>query len=120
MTRRASVKVALAALLGLAAACSPNPNGLGVADFGGLQGRVIDGRTAQPIRTATVSIGGKVQQVNPSANGVFTFGVNEVPVGNQPLTVSSPGYATATVSVTIRKGETLNLPDPIALAATGP
>jgi starvation-inducible outer membrane lipoprotein len=112
MTRRASI-ISLIAML---AACSPNPNGQGVADFGSVTGTVVDAQSQQPIGTFTVSMGGQSVSVSPSARGQFT--ISNVPVGTQTLTVYAIGYQTYTQDgVVIQKDQTTPL-TPIGIVAT--
>ena len=112
MTRRASV-FGLAALF---VACSPNPNGQGVAEFGSVQGRVVDARTQQPIQQFTVSIGGQSVSISPAAQGAFLVG--NIPTGTQQLTLYAIGYQTYTLpGVVVQKDQVTNIDELIGLVS---
>ena len=67
-------------LLGVLAACAPNPNGQGVTDTGTVVGTVVDASNpTQPIGAATIQIGLQVERLSPADNGRFTL--NNVPTG---------------------------------------
>ena len=102
--------------MALFVACSPNPNGQGVAEFGSVQGRVVEAKNpSQPIGTFTVAIGGQSVSVSPAAQGAFK--VDHVPTGTQTITISSPGYTSYSAQVIVRKGQTTEL-GLIGLAST--
>lgn len=113
LSRRASIIGLVAVLTG----CGPNPNGLGVADFGSVSGRVLDAaHPTQPIQQFTVSIGGQSRTVSPAANG--QFGVDNVPIGTQSLTIFAIGYQTyVQPGIVVLKDQTTVIPD-IGLAST--
>ncbi len=99
------------------AACSPNPNGAGVTDTGQVVGRVLDQSTQQPIATATVQVGNQVVRLSPGDKGGFSF--QNVPIGTQPVLISSPGYQSYPTQVVVRKDQQSDI-GVIALAsATG-
>jgi hypothetical protein len=88
------------------AACAPNPNGLGVADFGTVTGNVIDLQTQQPIPNATVNIGsGIVGTTDPSGG----FVLRNVPVGTQPIHIAIPGWQSYSGTVTVTKDQTTDV-----------
>jgi hypothetical protein len=92
----------LAALTFLSAACV-NPNAIGVQDTGSIFGRVIDGRSQQPVANAIVSVN---SVLNKKTDGSGAFSIANVPVGTQTLTVYANGYQTATVSgIVVLKGQ---------------
>jgi len=113
LSRRASI-IGLVAVL---SACGPNPNGLGVADFGSVSGRVVDAaHPTQPIPQFTVSIGGQSRTVSPAANGAYA--VTNVPIGTQQLTIFAIGYQTyVQPGIVVLKDQTTVIPD-IGLAST--
>jgi hypothetical protein len=89
-----------AALVALAlGGCAPNPNGMGVADFGTVIGRVVDQQSQQPISGALVRIGNLAGQTD----GTGAFAINNVPVGTQTVLISAIGWQTATITVVVRK-----------------
>jgi hypothetical protein len=100
-----------ASVLGLAAAlsaCAPNPNGQGVTDTGSVVGTIVDARTpTQAINSATVQIGIVVTRLSSSDKGQFTM--NNVPTGTQTIVISSPGYATYSGQVIVRKDQTTDV-----------
>ncbi len=99
------------------AACSPNPNGQGVAEFGSVQGRVVDAKTQQPVQQFTVSVGGQSVSVSPAAQGVFL--VNHVPIGTQTLQVFAIGYQTFVLpGIVVQKDQTTNIDQLIGIAPT--
>jgi len=113
LTRRASVL----GLMALFVACSPNPNGQGVAEFGSVQGRVVDAKTQQPIQTFTVSIGGQSVSVSPASQGAFQVG--NIPTGTQQLTIYSIGYQTYTLpGVVVQKNQVTNIDELIGLVSS--
>ena len=88
----------------LVSACAPNPNALGVADFGTVTGNAVDANTKRPLGAFVVTIGGQSLNQSPAANGQFV--VSNVPAGTQTITISAIGYQTATVGgVVVRKNE---------------
>lgn len=95
-----------------------NPNPQGVTDTGSVVGTIVDARTpTQAIGTATIQIGLQVVRLSPADQGKFT--VNNVPTGTQTIQISSPGYATYTTQIVVRKGQTSDI-NVIGLAsATG-
>ena len=104
--------------MALVAGCGPNPNGQGVADFGQVQGRVVDAaHPTQPIGSFTVSIAGQSLSVSPAAQGAFTF--SRVPTGTQTLTVYAIGYQTLTLpGIVVQKDQLTNIDQPIGLASS--
>ncbi len=104
MTRRASV-IGLIALL--AAGCAPNPNGAGVTDTGQVVGRVVDQQTQAPIQTAVVQVGEQTQRLSPADKGGFAF--QNVPIGTQPVLITSPGYMSYPTQVVVRKDQQSDL-----------
>ncbi len=88
----------------VAAGCSPNPNGAGVTDTGQVVGRVLDQKSQQPIDTATVQVGSQVKRLSPGDKGGFSF--QSVPIGTQPVLITSPGYVSYPTQVVVRKDQT--------------
>jgi hypothetical protein len=91
----------------LAAGCSPNPNGGGVTDTGQVVGRVLDQKTQQPVDTATIQVGVQVVRLSPSDKGGFSL--QRVPIGSQPVLIASPGYASYSTQVVVRKDQQSDL-----------
>jgi hypothetical protein len=99
------------------AACSPNPNGQGVAEFGSVQGRVVDAKTQQPIQQFTVTIGGQSVSVSPASQGVFR--VDHVPIGTQSLQVYAIGYQSFQLpGIVVQKDQTTNIDQLIGIVST--
>jgi len=112
-TRRACV-FGLLAILG---ACAPNPNAGGVADFGSVVGTIVDAKSQQPLTSAAIQIGIQVVRISAADKGQFR--VDNVPVGTQSATISSPGYQTYTLDgIVVHKNETTVIPNPIGLVST--
>ena len=87
------------------AGCTPNPNGLGVADFGTVTGNVIDLQSQQPFANATVNIGSGVVGTTDGSGG---FVLRNVPVGTQPIHISIPGWQSYSGTVSVTKDQTTN------------
>jgi hypothetical protein len=115
LSRRASI-IGLVALL---AACGPNPNGEGVAEFGSVSGRVVDANNpSQPISQFTVTIAGQSVNVSPAANGAYS--ISNVPIGTQSLTIFSIGYPTYEQDgVIVQTNQTTQIPDIGLVSKTG-
>ena len=86
--------------------CSGDPNHIGVQDYGGVTGRVIDANTNKPIGNALVSVGATVT-ANTDAQGAFTL--THVPAGTQEVDASAPGYTTGSLQAKVKKDETTQL-----------
>ena len=95
-----------------------NPNPQGVTDTGTIVGTIVDAKNpTQAIPTATIQVGVQVLRLAPSDKGQFT--IHNVPTGTQTIQISSPGYATYSTQVVVRKDQTSDL-NVIGLAsATG-
>jgi hypothetical protein len=106
----------MAGVLALSAACSPNPNALGVTDMGTVIGRVVDAQTQQAIPAVVVNVGGQTRYLSPSDQGGFTITVQ---IGTQPILIHSPGYSDYNGSVVVRKGATSDI-GLIGLASNAP
>ncbi len=101
--RRVASALRGGALLVVACAVSAcgNPNGLGVADFGTITGRVVDTQSQLPISGATISIGNIVALTAPSDQGGFVL--RNVPVGTQELRIDAVGWQRYKTNVTVTK-----------------
>ena len=108
-TRRAFA-AALVALCG----CAPNPNGMGVADFGSVTGRVVDRQSLQAIPGAVISIGNLAGVTD--STGAFT--IDHIPVGTQTVRITAVGWVATTVDVTVLKNQQTAIPDPIGLVSS--
>ena len=80
-------------------ACAPNPNGMGVADFGWIDGNVVDSQSGQPIPGATVAVGNVVAQTTSAGY----FRLDNVPVGTQTIRISAIGWQSYSAGVTVTK-----------------
>jgi len=81
--------------------CS-NPNAIGVQDYGTVVGRVLDATNNRPIGGALIAVGSLYTGTADPRGG---FQLGRIPIGEQQLTASAPGYATTTVQVTIHKNQ---------------
>jgi hypothetical protein len=70
---------------------------------GTLTGRVFNPGTQEYVRDAEVSVEGTNLRVATESGGFFTL--NNVPVGQQTVTVKYSGYATASETVNVTTGE---------------
>jgi hypothetical protein len=115
LSRRASI-IGLVAML---AACQPNPNGQGVAEFGSVSGTVVDANNpTQPIQQFTVSIGGQSVSVSPAAKGAYS--VSNIPIGTQNLTIFAIGYQTFNQpGIIVQAGQTTQVPSIGLVSTTG-
>jgi hypothetical protein len=100
-----TVRSAFAIGLGICvlAACAPNPNGMGVADYGTVTGRVVDTDSLQPIPGATISIGNIVSITAAIDQGGFIL--RNVPVGTQTLTISAIGWKSYKAPIKVTKNQ---------------
>lgn len=98
--------VLLLGAAGNSGGCQPDPNHIGVQDFGSIVGRVIDAKTNQPVNTALVAVGTTVTATTDT-QGAFTL--TNVPAGTQTITVSAGGYNTASVEAKVKKDTTTQL-----------
>jgi endo-alpha-N-acetylgalactosaminidase len=94
-------------LAALALSGCPNPTTIGLQDYGSINGNVVSA-TGSPIQGAVVSSTGSTQPVTTGPNGTFTL--TGVAVGQQTVTASAAGYATATVQVIVTKDSTVTVP----------
>jgi hypothetical protein len=87
-----TVRSAFALGIGLCAlaSCAPNPNGMGVSEYGTVTGRVVDTDSLEPIPGATISIGNIVSITAAIDRGGFVL--RNVPVGTQTLSISAIGW----------------------------
>jgi len=97
-----------AALVVLAlGACAPNPNGMGVADFGSVDGNVVDSQSNQPIGGATIAVGNVVALTSIGSNGYFLL--QNVPVGTQTITIHAIGWQPYTATISVVKNDYTHL-----------
>ena len=97
--------VGLVMLLGAASnggGCS-NPNAIGVQDYGTVVGRVLDATDNRPVAGALVSIGSVYTGTSDPRGG---FVLSTIPIGEQEITASAPGYQRASITVTVHKDRT--------------
>ena len=84
------------------AACA-NPNGLGVADFGTVTGRVVDTQSQLPISGATISVGNIVAVTAVTDQGGFVL--RNVPVGTQEIRIDAVGWQRYKTSISVTKNQ---------------
>ncbi len=100
-TKSSRSAFALGLVVFAVAACAPNPNGMGVADFGTVTGRIVDTSSLQPISGATISIGNIVSITAAIDQGGFVL--RNVPIGTQTLSISAIGWQTYRTQVKVTK-----------------
>jgi len=97
----------LVLLLGLGAdggGCNGSP--VGVQDYGTITGRVIDAATNKPIGGALISVG---SLYTGYADPQGAFSLTPVPTGTQTVTARSPGYASGTADILVRKDQAVSV-----------
>jgi hypothetical protein len=96
-----TARSAFALALGVCAltACGPNPNGIGVAGYGSVTGRIVDTDSLQPIAGATISIGNIVAVTAAIDKGGFI--IRNVPAGTRALTISAVGWKSYTAPLEV-------------------
>ena len=94
---------AFGACLYALASCAPNPNGMGVADYGTVVGRIVDTDSLQPIPGATISIGNIVSITSVSDQGGFVL--RNVPVGTETITISAIGWQSYHAQIKVRANQ---------------
>jgi hypothetical protein len=100
---RRTIVVAGFALLALSGCADPSL--IGVQDYGTVYGNAVSS-TGQPLSSALISSTGTTTTVQSAPNGSFTL--TNVAVGEQTVTASAPGYATATADVIVTKDQSVN------------
>jgi len=75
-----------------------------------IKGSVKDAATYTPISNVIITIEGTSQRSRTDALGKFIF-INKVPLGEQVLELSKPGYIRARYPVIINEGHVLNIED---------
>lgn len=83
--------------------CGGNPNAIGVQQYGTVVGRVLDATNNQPVPNALVAVG-SIYTGYSDPKGAFSL--SQIPIGEQTLTASAPGYTLNSVQVTIHQGQT--------------
>lgn len=94
-------------LIACALASCANPNGLGVADFGTITGRVVDTQSRLPISGATIAVGNVVTITAPSDQGGFVL--RNIPVGTQEVRIDAVGWQRYRTTVTVAKNATADI-----------
>lgn len=100
--RNAIVGMALLLLLG-ANGGGCNNAVVGVQDYGGVTGRVLDATTNRPIANAIVSVG---SIYTGTADSQGAFSLPRVPVGTQRVTARSPGFSTDSANIVVHSHQT--------------
>ena len=80
---------------------------MGVADFGSVDGNVVDSQSLQPIGGATVSVGNVVAVTSPGSSGYFLL--QNVPIGTQTIYISAVGWEPYTATITVTKNDYTHL-----------
>ena len=101
--KTARTAFALVLISGMAAACAPNPNGMGVAEYGTVTGRIVDTDSLQPISGATVAIGDIVSITALVDQGGFVL--RNVPIGTQTITISAIGWKSYRTQIKVTKDQ---------------
>ncbi len=101
--------IAICLLLILAAGCSLNPTPPTPEITGSIEGNVFE--PTSPITQGMVLLSGALVSVSNTSNTALTnisgyFRIDEIPIGEQTVTISKEGYVTLTLeSVAIIEGE---------------
>lgn len=83
--------LAIAALLGAVALSGcPNPNDIGVQNYGTVAITVVDGTTGKPVAGALV-VGNSTTTCQTGTNGMCTTGPMRLPVGSWTITAQTAG-----------------------------
>ena len=99
--------IGLALVLGLAG-CSNFNYPVGVQQFGGVTGTLVDGTTQQPIGGAGANIQCGGQATHPDQNGGFT--ISGIAIGVVSCSINAVGYQYYPIdNVTITQGNTTQL-----------
>ncbi len=100
-----TARSAFALVLGICAlaACAPNADGMGVAGYGSVSGRVVDTDSLQPIAGATISIGNIVAVTAAIDKGGFVL--RNVPAGTRTVTIFAVGWKPYTASLKVIKNQ---------------
>ncbi len=79
-----------------------------------IKGRVIDSNSGEPVAASVVRIQSHPFEAITDGQGLFEISGNDLPQGEQVLTVSFSGYVSQRIAITVQNGKTINL-DPILL-----
>ena len=82
-----------------------------------IKGSVIDATSSEPIPDVTITIEETKQTTLTNGFGEFIFSEN-VPLGEQVLKISKPGYVTKRYPIIVNEGQTVNITDMILDADT--
>ena len=82
-----------------------------------IKGSVIDATSSEPIPDVTITIEETEQTTITNGFGEFIFSEN-VPLGEQVLKISKPGYVTKRYPIIVNEGQTVNITDMILDADT--
>jgi hypothetical protein len=75
-----------------------------------VKGSVTETISFEPIPNVTVTIEGTVISIETNASGEFQF-LEQVPLGEQVLNISKPGYTSKRYPIVVNEGQTLNITD---------
>jgi len=75
-----------------------------------VKGSVTETISFEPIPNVTVTVEGTVLSVETNASGEFQF-LEQVPLGEQVLNISKPGYTSKRYPIVVNEGQTLNITD---------
>lgn len=93
-------------VVGMSRAFAQETSPLPPSGLGNIVGQVVDASDASPIAGATVAVVGTGMTTTTDSSGNYSF--NDVPAGTQTLEASATGYVTATTSVDVIDGDTVN------------
>ncbi len=74
-----------------------------------ISGRVLDTNSSDPIANVEVQISNSIFTTITDNDGVFSFSQPNLPVGEQILEISKPGYVTLRISIKIQNNKPLSL-----------
>jgi hypothetical protein len=102
-SRLALLCLAVTATLGLWGC--PNPNAIGVQQFGIVQVLCLQASNNQPVANANVSVAGVAKATDATGTAVLT----QVPIGTHPVEAHAPGLDGQPQTVTVVQDQTVKI-----------
>jgi len=69
----------------------PNPNAIGVQQYGTVKATCIQASTGQPVSGAIVTVDGRTATTTTDSSGTVT--IDTIPIGTHPITADAPGLS---------------------------